>query len=294
MLFNQSFQLHLTEQFTSFFQEPVEVISAEFTPGGDISQAYLLYTSKGKFFLKVNAALFGLDFFEKEARGLATLANAGTLKVPRPLFDGKFHQQIYLVMEHLDRGEAAPGFWEDFGRQMAALHQHTREQYGLDYDNFIGKVHQCNESRPSWHEFYGSQRIMPLVYKAEKNKMLHADSVHDAEKMCARLSEIIPEERPALLHGDLWKGNFMVYKTGMAAIFDPSIFYGHREFDLAIARLFGGYDEKFYGAYQEAYPLLPGHHDRVDIFQLYHLLVHLLLFGDQYKQDVIAILKKYA
>lgn len=294
MLINQNFQSHLTECFSRFYNEHVELTHGESVPGGDISQSYILFTTKGKYFIKVNAALFGLDFFEKEARGLATLANAGTLKVPRPLFDGKFHQQIYVVMEYLERGTPAPDFWSDFGRSIAGLHRHTREQYGLDYDNYIGKLHQLNESRPTWHEFYSSQRIMPLVYKAEKNKMLNSETVHHAEQMCAKLSSLVPEEQPALLHGDLWKGNFMVYETGKAAIYDPSVFYGHREFDLAIARLFGGYEEEFYQAYEEAYPLIPGHVERQDIFQLYHLLAHLLLFGGHYKEDVKNILKKYS
>jgi fructosamine-3-kinase len=294
MLINQNFQSHLTECFSKFFNEQVEVSHGELVPAGDISQSYILFTTKGKYFIKVNAALFGLDFFEKEARGLATLANAGTLKVPRPLFDGKFHQQIYVVMEYLERGAPASDFWSDFGRSVAGLHRNTREQYGLDYDNYIGKLHQLNENRSTWHEFYSSQRIMPLVYKAEKNKMLTSETVHHAEDMCAKLSSLIPEEQPALLHGDLWKGNFMVFETGKAAIFDPSVFYGHREFDLAIARLFGGYEEEFYQAYDEPYPLTPGHEERRDIFQLYHLLAHLLLFGGHYKEDVKNILKKYS
>jgi fructosamine-3-kinase len=294
MLINQNFQAHLTDCFSKFYDEHCEVTLGEYAPGGDISQTYILHTTKGKYFIKVNAALFGHDFFEKEAWGLATLANAGTLKVPRPLFDGKFHQQIYVVMEYMERGNPAPDFWTDFGRAIAGLHRNTREQYGLEYDNYIGKLHQRNENRGTWHEFYSSQRIMPLVYKAEKNKMLTPETVNDAEQMCAKLSSLIPEEQPALLHGDLWKGNFMVYQTGKAAIFDPSIFYGHREFDLAIARLFGGFDAAFYEAYNEAYPLVPGHLERVDIFQLYHLLAHLLLFGGHYKEDVRSILKKYS
>jgi fructosamine-3-kinase len=294
MLINENFQQHLTECFSKFFNEPLEITHGESAPGGDISQTYIIYTNKGKYFIKVNAAMFGLDFFEKEARGLATLANAGSLKVPRPLFDGKFHQQIYVVMEYLEKGTPAADFWPDFGRSIAGIHRHTRDQYGLEYDNYIGKLRQHNENRPSWHEFYSSQRIMPLVYKAEKNKMLPSDTVCHAEQMCAKLYSLIPEEQPALLHGDLWKGNFMVYKTGKAAIFDPSVFYGHREFDLAIARLFGGYDEAFYQAYNETYPLMPGHIERLDIFQLYHLLAHLLLFGGHYREDVMNILKKYS
>jgi len=293
MLFNQNFQQHLNECFTRFFDEPVLINHADAVPGGDISQTCILHTNKGKYFIKINAALFGLDFFEKEAKGLVTLANAGALKVPRPLFDGKFHQQIYLVMEYLEAGQMVPDFWEVFGRSMATLHQHTRPMFGLDFDNYIGKLHQANADKQTWHEFYANQRIMPLIYKAEKNKMLDSSNVALAEQFCARLSSLIPEENPALLHGDLWKGNFVVHETGHAAIFDPSAYYGHREMDLAITRLFGGYDEKFYQAYEEAFPLQPGHHDRLDIFQLYHLIAHLLLFGGHYRDQVVAILKKY-
>jgi fructosamine-3-kinase len=293
MLINQAFQNHLSDCFTDFFKEPCTVQQAEYAPGGDISQTYIIHTDKGKFFVKLNAALFGHDFFEKEARGLATLANAGTLKVPRPLFDGKFHQQIYVAMEYLDRSEPSADFWEDFGRSLAGIHQHTRPEYGLDYNNYIGKLHQLNNPCHTWHEFYASQRIMPLVYRAEKNKMITTETVHLAESLCAKFSSLMPEEKPALLHGDLWKGNFLVFKTGKAAIFDPSISYGHREFDIAITRLFGGFDEKFYQGYQEAYPLQPGHESRQDLFQLYHLLAHLCLFGGQYHGLVVDIFKKY-
>lgn len=293
MLINQAFQNHLSDCFTDFFKEPCRVQQAEYVPGGDISQTYILHTDKGNFFVKLNAALFGLDFFEKEARGLATLANAGTLKVPRPLFDGKFHQQIYVVMEYLLKGNPSEDFWEDFGRSLAGMHRHTRTEHGLDYNNYIGKLHQSNQSCSNWHEFYATQRIMPLVHRAEKNRMITADVVQLAENLCGKLSSLIPEEKPALLHGDLWKGNFLVHETGKAAIFDPSISYGHREFDLAITRLFGGFDDKFYQAYDEAYPLSPGHEERQELFQLYHLLAHLCLFGGHYHGLVVEIIKKY-
>lgn len=294
MLFNQNFQQHLNECFSRFFNETVQIEHAASIPGGDISQTCILHTTRGKYFIKINAALFGLDFFEKEARGLAILANAGAIKVPRPLFDGKFHQQIFLVMEYLESGPMATDFWESFGHAIATLHRQTRESFGLDFDNYVGKIPQSNQDTSSWHHFYASQRIMPLVYKAEKNKLLGTEEVRLAEQLCLRLPDLLPEEKPALLHGDLWKGNFLVYETGHAAIFDPSACYGHRELDLAIARLFGGFDEKFYHSYEESFPLQPGHLARVDIFQLYHLLAHLLLFGGHYQADVVGIMRKYA
>ena len=293
MSLNPAFLQHINETFTSFFKEDTQVMEVSRVEGGDINQTYVLLTSKGKFFLKLNSALFGHDFFEKEARGLATLANAGALKVPRPLFDGKFHQQIYLVMEFLENGSAATDFWPDFGTSMASLHRHSAEQFGLEYNNFIGKIQQQNNQCISWNEFYTSQRIMPLANKALKHKMLLPEDIDNAEHLCSKLSGIMPEEKPSLLHGDLWKGNFMVSDSGHAAIFDPAVYYGHREMDLAMTKLFGGFDDAFYQAYHEVYPLQPGFEDRTEILQLYPLLVHLLLFGGPYYQSVRNILNKF-
>jgi fructosamine-3-kinase len=294
MQFNSSFIQHITETFIGFFKEEISLFDFRRVEGGDINQTYLLNTSKGKFFLKLNSALFGHDFFEKEARGLATLANAGALKVPRPLFDGKFHQQIYLVMEYLENGAPADDFWLDFGTSMANLHQQTAEQFGLDYPNYIGKIRQQNNLCDSFPEFYSSQRILPLVNKAFKQKMLQEEDIRQAENLCSKLPGIIPEEKPALLHGDLWKGNYMCMANGHATIFDPAIYFGHREMDLAMTSLFGGFDDDFYQAYHNANPLQPGFETRKDIFQLYPLLVHLLLFGGTYHQSVKSILQKYS
>ncbi len=293
MQLNSSFIQHLGESFTGFFKEAVTVSEISPVPGGDINQTFLIHTSKGRFFLKLNAALFGHDFFEKEARGLATLANAGAMKVPRPLFDGKFHQQIYLVMEYLEKGPPKEDFWTNFGSSMANLHRNSADQFGLEYNNYIGKLHQQNNYTDNFADFYTNQRILPLVSKAMKHKMLQGDDISNAENLCRKLSDIIPEEKPSLLHGDLWKGNFMSMANGHVAIFDPSVYYGHREMDLAMTMLFGGFEESFYQAYTDSSPLTPGFDDRKEIFQLYPLLVHLLLFGGPYYQQVRNILQKF-
>ena len=285
---------HLQNHFTRFFQEDVKILSSKLVAGAAISQACLLKTSKGSFFMKLNAALYGLDFFEMEAKGLATLANTGALKVSRPLFDGKFQQQIYLVMEYLETGAMADDFWEDFGRSLASLHQNSSDSFGLDYDNFIGKLHQCNNQTGGWQEFYKEHRIMKLAKRAQANKLLDLEHLEQAERLCNKLNDLIPAEKPSLLHGDLWNGNYLVYKTGLAAIFDPSVYYGHREMDIAMTRLFGGFDKKFYQAYNEEWPLMAGYDDREPLHQLYPLLVHLLQFGGQYRNQVTGILKTFS
>lgn len=294
MTLHHGFVQHLEERFQSFFQAPLQVTGSTAVQGGDINQCYRLETSKGDFFIKVNASLFGLDFFEKEARGLILLANTGAIRVPRPLFDGKFHQQVYLVMEALTRGEPMEGFWERFGTSIAALHGHHATQFGLEYPNYIGKLHQYNHQHDSWHDFYSNERIMRLVYKARERQMLDSTDVTMAETICAKLKDLIPEEKPSLLHGDLWSGNYTVAEEGAPAVFDPAVYYGHREMDLAMARLFGGFDQRFFSAYETAAPLQPGAAERVPLLQLYPLLVHLLLFGGSYRTQVEDILKKFS
>jgi fructosamine-3-kinase len=135
---------------------------------------------------------------------------------------------------------------------------------------------------------------MCLVYKAKERQLLDTADVEAAETLCGRLPELVPEEQPALLHGDIWSGNYLVTESGEPAVFDPSVYYGHRETDLAMTRLFGGFDQRFYSSYQESWPLQAGWEQRVPIFQLYPLLVHLLLFGGQYRGQVTEILKKFS
>jgi fructosamine-3-kinase len=294
MTLHHGFVQHLEERFQSFFQAPLQITGSAAVQGGDINQCYRLETSRGAFFIKVNASIFGLDFFEKEARGLILLANTGAIRVPRPLFDGKFHQQVYLVMEALTKGEPVADFWERFGTSIAALHGHHADRFGLEYPNYIGKLHQYNQQHDSWHDFYSNERIMRLVYKARDRQMLDSTDVAEAEAICAKLKNLIPEEKPSLLHGDLWSGNYTVADDGAPAVFDPAVYYGHREMDLAMARLFGGFDQRFFAAYETAAPLQPGAAERVPLFQLYPLLVHLLLFGGGYRKQVEDVLHKFA
>lgn len=293
MPLHHAFVQHLNQRFTEFFKEDIRINSTAPLEGSAISQAFIVDTTKGSYFMKLNAALFGHDFFEKEAMGLATLANAGAMKVARPLFDGKFHQQIFVVMEFLEGGHPDEDFWEDFGRALAAQHGHSSEQFGLEYHNYIGKIPQCNTMHHSWQAFYAEERILKMVHRAHKHKLLSVEHVEEAEHICNKLAMLLPEEKPALLHGDLWNGNFMVYKTGKVAIFDPAVYYGHREMDIAMSKLFGGFHNRFYEAYEEALPFQPGYDEREALLQLYPLLVHLLLFGGHYHNKVAETLKKY-
>lgn len=292
-MLHQQFINHLQQRFTDFFESDTQIRDQKAVHGGDISQAFMLDTNKGRFLIKVNSAMFGLDMFEKEARGLMHLADTGALKVPRPLFDGKFHQQIFLTMEYIDPGNPTNDFWENFGEGMARLHYTTSDQFGLPYDNYLGKLTQKNTQNGNWGHFYANERILRLINKAYKKGLLDAEHITQAEKLSEKLDGFFPSEKPALLHGDLWKGNFLAGSNGFVAIYDPAIYYGSREMDIAMAKLFGGFDDRFYASYQYHFPLQAGWEERLPVCQLYPLLVHLLLFGGHYRQLVVETLAKY-
>ncbi|HRN55725.1 MAG TPA: fructosamine kinase family protein [Agriterribacter sp.] len=284
---------HLQQRFTDFFSSSTSIYQYKAVYGGDINRCFLLETSKGNFFIKVNASIFGLDMFEKEAMGLILLADTGAVKIPRPLFNGKFNQQIFLVIEYIDPGRPAPDFWESFGRSLAQLHYNSAPQFGLHYNNYIGKLTQSNRQHSSWNAFFSAERLFPLVHKAYEKGMLEPGHVAAAEQISGKLHTLFPEEQPSLLHGDLWNGNFIAAANGEAALFDPAVYFGSREMDMAMSLLFGGFDTRFYEAYEHHFPLQPGWRQRVALCQLYPLLVHLLLFGGSYRERVVETLGQY-
>ena len=285
---------HLEGEFNNLFNSPVQIKNAKPVHGGDINECFVLETNSGKFFLKVNDANFGQSFFEKEAQGLERLVVSKTLKVPQPLFYGICQNQIYLVMEYLERGTETGLFWRSLGEGLALLHKNSHEKFGWKDSNYIGKLEQSNNLHDRWVDFYREERILNNIRLCCDGLLLSASDSKNAAKFCLRLHEIVPAEPPSLLHGDLWSGNIMAFTNGTAAVFDPSVYFGHREIDLAMTRLFGGFDEGFYSGYEYHFALAPGWQDRTPVFQLYPLLIHLRLFGGHYRQAVINILKKFS
>ena len=260
--------------------------------GGDINACFLINSNEGRWFVKLNGAE-GIDMFEKEYNGLTFLRNKTTLKIPEPLLSGVFENNSFLVMEHLQKETHTPQSWQSAGIGLADLHRQTQLQYGFAEDNYIGNLPQQNHLTGSWPEFYASQRILPLFQKALQKNFCTAEDRKAAELICRKLSDYFPQEPPALLHGDLWSGNMMACANGEVAIYDPAIYYGHREMDIAMTLMFGGFDSLFYEYYNEAYPLQTGWQQRVELCQLYPLLVHLNLFGSGYYGRIKSILNKY-
>lgn len=262
--------------------------------GGSIHRAeWVELSGGGALFVKSNREEAAGAMFEAEALGLAALAATQVLRVPGDPWTGQAGETAFLVMEAIDEGPRGPGFWESFGRGLAELHHAGRgERFGFSADNFIGSTPQPNPWTDDGAAFVREHRLGFQLSLARSRG--HADPRLDrlGERLLARLDEWLdlPDEPPCLIHGDLWSGNFLVDDRGRPVLVDPAAHYGHREADLAMSRLFGGFAPAFYDAYEEAWPLPPGAEERQAIHQLYHLLNHLNLFGGGYRDGCLRLL----
>ena len=259
--------------------------------GGCINSCFRLETSSGNLFLKYNFASRYPKMFDAESRGLRLLHKAGAIPVPQVIASGEIRDLSYLILEWIDTGVREKNFWKKFGGMLAKLHRNDSENFGLDHDNYIGSLAQSNRQSDSWIHFFIQERLEPQIRIARDAGVMNSSLVKMFSNLFIRLPGMIPGERPSLLHGDLWSGNFLVGKGGGAAVIDPAVYYGHREMDLAMTKLFGGFDSGFYEAYEESFPLQEGFDSRVDIHNLYPLMVHVNLFGGGYLHQVQSILK---
>jgi protein-ribulosamine 3-kinase len=259
--------------------------------GGDINRSFCLYGPDARYFLKVNDASRYPRMFEKEANGLNALQQSGSLTIPAVIKAGIVDQQQYLLLEWIDRGTATPRCWEKFGVALASMHQQQQTKFGWKEDNYIGSLPQRNTPYSSWAEFYRECRIMPLVTRLAEEGSFDKNDVDAAISLCNKFDQLFPAEPPSLLHGDLWSGNYMITSNGEAAVFDPAIYCGHREMDLGMTRLFGGFDERFYSAYNKIYPLEKDWETRLPLTQLYPLLVHAVLFDGHYISNARSIIR---
>lgn len=269
------------------------ILGSTFESGGCINNAVKLSTSEGVYFLKWNGDIPD-DMFQKEGDGLKLLADCNAIKIPELLGYGKFEGKYFLLLEYIESDRPSQNYWEDFGSQLAKMHlENTIENYGLSYDNYIGKLPQANDPLVDWVEFFIQNRLEPQLKLAIYNGLVSADFVTRYREFYQLLPELLPVDQPALLHGDMWSGNVMVGSHGKACLIDPAVYYGHREIELAFTRMFGGFDRSFYDAYQESYPLEPGFEERVGIYNIYPHMVHVNLFGTSYLNGVESILRHY-
>ncbi len=253
--------------------------------GGDINEAFEVRLAGGRrIFVKQNQSA-DPAMFPAEARGLAWLAAAKALRVPEVIAVSS--SPAFLALEYLEPARHRRDFDEELGRGLAALHRFGAASFGLDHDNFIGRLPQINTPEADWPTFYRTRRLEPMM------RHLDAALARRFDALFARLPELVgPAEPPARLHGDLWGGNLHADEAGAPCLIDPAVYGGHREVDLAMMRLFGGFSPRVFDAYAEAYPLPEGHEARVPLYQLYPLLVHVGLFGAGYIGSVQRALAK--
>ncbi len=290
----------VTEQIKRIFGEDVCIVRQTPVSGGDINAAFRLRLSDGRdVFLKTNRAELE-DMFNAEKAGLAALDAAGVMPAAKPLGTGTDTERgcSYLLLEYIREGTASSEFWEDFGRALAMLHQQKTAsfvkggRFGFVRDNYIGRTPQSNIAHESFLSFFRDERLLPQIRMAEK--WFGKKERTQAEHILEHLDTILIEpDFPSLLHGDLWSGNFLVRPDGRAVLIDPAVYVGCAEADLAMTELFGGFSSRFYGAYRETFPLAYGYKERRDLYNLYHLLNHLNLFGSGYLSSVVRILRYY-
>ncbi len=261
--------------------------------GGFINQTYKAITSQGTFFIKVHESAGFHKMFEREMHGLQVLAEAKYLDIAKPVGVCEVEQHAYLLLEWVESAPESSKYWSILGEGLAKIHQKSNRYFGFSEDNYFGSLVQVNSKASNWGQFFVKNRLMPLVKLATESSYFDKYTLDLFEKYYRLASEIFPEEAPALIHGDLWRGNIMVNAQGMPVLIDPAIHYGHREMDIAMTYFVGEFDPAFYEAYHGTYPLLLDWKIRKDFAMMYYNLAHLNLFGVSYLPLVGDNLRKW-
>jgi protein-ribulosamine 3-kinase len=283
----------LASFFAEQFSGDLQIYSDISLSGGCINNVCLLKTNFGDFCLKYNRSSAFPGMLESEAKGLLLLKEADEIRVPGVICTGSRDAYSYLLLEFISPGTPGKEMMANFGRSLARLHRHSADFFGGDHDNFMGSLPQSNRKHSDWISFFIEERLEKQVMLAQSSGFLSNEISGCFGRLYKRLDSIFPKENPSLLHGDLWGGNYLVAETGKACLIDPAVYFGHREIDIAMTTLFGGFGNSFYTSYHEEFPLEKGWKDRLDIFNLYPLLIHLNLFGSGYLNQIESVVRKY-
>jgi fructosamine-3-kinase len=283
----------ITKEIENYRGYPVK--KSESLSGGCISDAYkVTFEDNLSYLIKINKH-FPPDMFIKEAHGLQELGKARAIKVPEVIL----HSDEYILLEFIQSASKKKDFFEEFGRKFAGMHSHTTDEFGFYEDNYIGSTPQKNindeTTRKNWTSFYINNRLLYQFRLAEKNGYADSEFRKAFKGMSDKIESILEgaDEKPSLLHGDLWSGNYMADEKGEACLIDPAVYYGHREADLAMTKLFGGFPASFYQSYYEIYPLKEDWEYRENIYMLYHVINHLNIFGRGYYGQALQLMKFY-
>lgn len=290
----------LQDAITALFGDDVRMKHARAIAGGDINDAFILTLTDGtKIFMKSNTTE-NLSYFTAEIQGLSAIARTETIQTPHILGYGTDEERncSFLLLEQIVSRKHQADYWETFGHQLAKMHQSAAAKfvnggnYGFLADNYIGAGKQRNTPKGSWLQFFRECRLEPQFHRAAD--YFNAGDIKQIYYLLDHMGDILIEPKyPSLLHGDLWSGNVITGMDGRAWLIDPAAYVGHAEADLAMTELFGGFAPEMYAAYRETAPLEPGYEERRDLYNLYHLLNHLNLFGRAYLPSVKRILNDF-
>lgn len=287
----------ITDSLISFFNKTQHrefiIRSSRPLAGGSINHVYQLKTNSGYYCIKYNNAAAYPGMFEKEAMGLGILGDANEIKVPEVITVQNTNIYSYILLEYISSSTKIHGFMADFGHSLAALHRHSSAFYGLDHDNYMGSLAQTNTIHHDWSSFFIEERIERQLIPAKNSGYFSPEDLARFQRLFRQFQTLCPVEKPSLVHGDLWGGNYIISGEGRACLIDPAVYYGHREVDIAMSTLFGGFDPEFYSAYNEVFPMEKGWEERLDIYNLYPLLVHLNLFGSGYLGSIERIIRRF-
>jgi protein-ribulosamine 3-kinase len=284
----------IQKYLNQYFSASNSTIQFHSIGGGCINDCFQVTINSEKFFLKINSASKHLNLFQKEKNGLELLGSQNIIRVPKPILCDEVEDKQILLLEWIETGPGTGQFWKTFGEQLVWLHHTTQDHFGLDEDNYMGSLSQKNGAHSDWNKFFIECRLQPQIKLAEEKHLLQKKHLASFEKLYSKLPEIFNDEKPSLVHGDLWRGNFMCDENSQPVLIDPAVYYGHRSVDLAMTTLFGGFDKQFYESYNYYHPFPSNYHDQWYVANLYPLLIHLNLFGSSYLGQIEQTLKNFS
>lgn len=265
------------------------IVARQALSGGDISTVERITTDSGGDFCIKQHAGAAEDFFSIEAQGLAAIRKTNTFRVPNVIG----YAQDFLVLELLPTASPGRDYWPNSGRTLARMHSIDVPCFGFDADNYCGATPQINGRFENGYEFFARQRLEYQAQLALQRGLLRTEDAERIRRLGKKLPQLVPEQAPSLLHGDLWSGNIFCVADNLPALIDPATHWGWAEAELGMTQLFGGFPEAFYCAYQEIKPLENGWRERLPLYNLYHLLNHLNLFGRSYYAQAMVVLNRF-
>lgn len=290
----QQIKEHLKELLSKQLNTVISSPDLNSVGGGSINDTYqLAINNETKFFLKLNSSTKFPGLFEKEQNGLEFLASQKCILAPPVILYETISDHQLLLLEWIEPGTRNENFWKIFGEQLAQLHSINNEHFGFVEDNYMGSLPQANTFTNNWTEFFINYRLQPQIELAINKELLQINHVASFESLFKKMDSIFNTEKPSLLHGDLWSGNFICNDQSLPVLIDPATYFGHRSMDLAMTTLFGGFDPAFYDSYNYYYPFPSNYPEQWEMCNLYPLLIHLNLFGKSYLPDITATIKKF-